>query len=388
MRVLVCPQEFKGSLTAQQAASAIARGARRAIARSGVAGRVIERPIADGGPGTLDLLAAAPGSRVRRVAVTGPLGEPVSARLALLARPGKAPIAVVESAEACGLARLPAGRRDPARTTTRGVGELLACALEAGAREVVIGVGGTATNDGGSGAARALGLMLRDARGAPLAEGGAALVDLARIERARPPGPPGAFRGAVLRIAVDVANPLLGPEGATATYGPQKGVDAPLAARLEAGLARWAARCREDLGVDAAGVAGAGAGGGLPLGLLAVSAAGGAVARVEGGAALVGEAVGLASAARRSDLIITGEGRLDEQSAFGKATSYAAALAASAGRPCLAVCGEVTSWPPGVLDAEAAGAGRSDEEAMRRAEPLVALAAERLLIRFLASGGA
>ena len=384
MRVLVCPQEFKGSLTAEEAAAAIARGARNALARRGLAGLVVERPIADGGPGTLALLAGATGAGVRRVGVAGPLGEPVSARLALLPRAGRAPLAIVEPAEACGLALLPPGRRDPAAATTRGVGELLLRALLDGAREVVVGVGGTATNDGGSGAASALGLMLRDARGAPLAEGGAALAHLARIERAPGEGTPGPLAGAVVRIAVDVSNPLLGPEGATATYGPQKGVDAALLPRLEAGLARWADRCREDLGVDVADREGAGAGGGLPVGLLAASCAGGAEARIEGGSALVGEAVGLPAAARAADVVITGEGRLDEQSAFGKATSYAASVAASAGLPCLAVCGELGSTPPGVRDVEAAGAGRSAEEAMRRAEALVARAAERLLARFLA----
>ncbi len=387
MRVLVCPQEFKGSLTAEQAASSIARGARRALARAGVEGRVVERPLADGGPGTVDVLAAAEPAALSRVRVSGPLGEPVAARLAMLARASGAPVAIVESAEACGIARLSAGRRDPARATTRGVGELITRALAHGAREIVVGVGGTATNDGGAGAARALGLALIDARGAPLAEGGGALVDLGRIERARGGPCSEALRGASLRIAVDVANPLLGPEGATAVYGPQKGVDAVLARRLEAGLARWAARCLEDVGVDVADVAGAGAGGGLPVGLLAAAAAAGAEAKLEGGAALVGEAVGLAAAARRSDLVITGEGRLDEQSAFGKATHYAAGVAAAAGRPCLAVCGELAARPPGLVDYEEAAAGRPPEEAMRRAHELVMRAAERLVTRFLARGG-
>ncbi len=389
MRVLVCPQEFRGSLTAEEAASAIARGARRALDRSGVASRVIEQPIADGGPGTLSVLTAAAGAaRVLRVHVTGPLGDPVGARLALLPGSAGTPVAVIESAEACGLGRVPEGRRDPGRATTRGVGELVARALAEGAREIVVGVGGTATNDGGAGAARVLGLALRDAAGAPLAEGGEALAGLARIERAQGASSPEALGGATLRIAVDVANPLLGPQGAIAVYGPQKGVEAALAGRLEAGLERWAARCREDQGVDLSEVEGAGAGGGLPVGLLTAASAGGAGGQIESGAAFVGEAIGFDAAARRADLIITGEGRLDEQSAFGKATRYAADVAAAAGRPCLAVCGEVASRPAGVLDAEGAGAGRPAEEAMRRADELVTLAADRLLTRFLAAGTA
>ena len=151
----------------------------------------------------------------------------------------------------------------------------------------------------------------------------------------------------------------------------------------EAGLARWVERCRADLGVDVEERAGAGAGGGLPVGLLAAAAVSGAEASIESGAALVGEAVGLAAAARRADLVITGEGRLDAQSSFGKSTAHAADLATEAGRPCLAVCGELVALPPGIADAEAAGAGRSSEEAMRLAPELVSQAAERLVTRFL-----
>ncbi len=391
MRLLICPQEFKGSLTAGQAASAIARGARRALGLAGVVPTLVERPLADGGPGTLEILTALSrlsGWRLHRTLVTGPLGEAVEARFAVLRR-GPPPLAIVESAQACGLLLLPAERRDPARASTRGVGGLIAEALTVGAREVVVGVGGSGTNDGGAGAARALGLALRDEAGAPLAEGGAALVGLARVERAPlSRALAGALEGARLRIAVDVSNPLLGPTGATAVYGPQKGAGAALAPTLEAGLARWAERCRADLGVDIEEPAGAGAGGGLPAGLLAAAAAAGAEASVESGAALVGEAVGLPAAVRRADLVITGEGRLDAQSGFGKATAHAADVATAAGRPCLAVCGKLEALPPGIGDAEEAGAGRSTEEAMRLAPELVSQAAERLVTRFLDRGAA
>lgn len=389
MRLLVCPQEFKGSLTAVQAASAIACGARHALGRAAVEGTVVERPLADGGPGTLEILAARPGlwgarhAPLRHCRVSGPLGAPVEARFALLSRSGDVPLAVVESAEACGLARLPVANRDPARATTRGVGELIAAALVSGARELVVGVGGTATNDGGAGAARALGVELRNKHGARLADGGAALLDLDRIERATVTGPLSLLSGASLRIAVDVTSPLLGPAGATALYGPQKGVDAVLAQRLEAGLRRWAERCREDLDVEIEGVAGAGAGGGLTAGLLAAASASGAETTVESGAALVGEAVGLRTAARRADLVITGEGRLDAQSFFGKATRHAADVAVAAGRPCVAVCGELEALPPGLADAEEAGAGHPAEYAMRHARELVTQAADRLVTRFL-----
>jgi glycerate kinase len=394
MRLLICPQEFKGSLTAGQAASAIARGARRALGLVDMVAMVVERPLADGGPGTLDILATLPrssgagGGTLRRVRVTGPLGEAVPARFALLPRTDGPPLAVVESAQACGLLLLPAERRDPAQATTRGVGELIAAALAEGAREVVVGVGGSGTNDGGAGAARALGLALRDAEGAPLAEGGAALVGPARVELAPlSTALASALDGARLRIAVDVTSPLLGPLGATAVYGPQKGVDAALARTLEAGLARWAERCRDDLSVDIEEPAGAGAGGGLAAGLLAAAATSGATASVESGAALVGEAVGLRAAARRADLVITGEGRLDAQSGFGKSTAHAADVATAEGRACLAVCGEFELLPPGIADAEEAGAGRSTEEAMRLAPELVSQAAERLVTRYLRGAG-
>jgi len=393
MRLLICPQEFKGSLTAEQAASAIARGARRALGLADVVATVVERPLADGGPGTLDILATLPrssgaaGGMLRRANVTGPLGEAVTARFALLPRPDAPPLAVVESAQACGLLLLPAERRDPAHATTRGVGELIAAALAAGAREVVVGVGGSGTNDGGAGAARALGLSLRDVDGAPLAEGGAPLVGLARVELAPlSTALASALDGARLRIAVDVTSPLLGPLGATSVYGRQKGVDAALAPKLEAGLTRWAERCRDDLSVDIEEPAGAGAGGGLPAGLLAVAATSGATASVESGAAFVGDAVGLAAAARRADLVITGEGRLDAQSSFGKSTAHAADVAIAAARPCLAVCGELEVLPPGIADAEEAGSGRSREEAMHLAPELVSQAAERLVTRYLKRG--
>ena len=246
--------------------SLLERGARRALELADTVATVVERPLADGGPGTLDVFATLPGiSRgvLRRTQVTGPLGEAVQACFALLPRRGGPPLAVVESAQACGLNLLSPAHRDPARATTRGVGELVAAALSAGAREVVVGVGGSATNDGGAGAASVLGLSLRDGDGALLPEGGAALSDLARIERTdQNRALAMALNRSRLRIAVDVKNPLLGPSGATAVYGPQKGVGVVLARTLEVGLTLWVERCRADLGVNVEQIVGAGAGGG------------------------------------------------------------------------------------------------------------------------------
>ncbi len=387
MQLLICPQEFKGSLTAEQATAAIARGARRALELADTVATVVERPLADGGPGTLDVFATLPGiSRgvLRRTHVTGPLGEAVQACFALLPRRGGPPLAVVESSQACGLNLLSPAHRDPARATTRGVGELVVAALSAGAREVVVGVGGSGTNDGGAGAANVLGLSLRDGDGALLADGGAALAGLARIERTdQDRALAMALNRSRLRIAVDVKNPLLGPSGATAVYGPQKGVGVVLARTLEVGLALWAERCRVDLGVNVEQIVGAGAGGGLPVGLFAAGMVAGAEVSVESGAALVGEAVDLTSAARLADLVITGEGRLDAQSAFGKTVRYVADVATASGRQCLAVCGVLEGLPPGISDAEEAGTDLTTEQAMHLAPELVAQAACRLVARYL-----
>lgn len=232
--ILVCPQEFKGSLTAFEAAHAIAEGARRALAAAGVTAGVIEAPMADGGPGTASIVVAATnGTRVAD-RFTGPLGAPLQASFALIDE-GDGLTAVIESATTAGLVLLPHEERDPARASTVGVGEQVRAALDGGARRVIVGVGGTGTNDGGAGAAGALGLRLLDDRGASLPDGPLHLADLARIEAsALDPR----LAGTEVRIAVDVTNPLLGPGGATAVYGPQKGVTPELAPRLEAALAR------------------------------------------------------------------------------------------------------------------------------------------------------
>ena len=392
LRVLVCPQEFKGSLTAAEAARAIAAGLRRALPGAAVS----EAPMADGGPGTVAIVCRAAGGEIIDGRHRGPLGEPVEAAYALLPVPPAPPplppparagpaaaglVAVIEAAATAGLTLVPAARRDPARASTHGVGEQLRDALRRGAREVIVGVGGTGTNDGGAGAAQALGYRLLDAAGGDLPPGGAALARLARIDAgaAEP-----LLRGAVVRVAADVTNRLLGAQGATAVYGPQKGVTAALAPRLEAALGRWAERCRRDLGVEIAALEGGGAGGGLAAGLAAAAGA-----RIERGAALVGEAIALPAAVQAADVVVTGEGRLDEQTGYGKTVAYVASLARAAGRPCLAVAGRIVALPGDALpgDAlpagvaaaeEAAPAGMPPAEAMRRAAELVEAAAARL----------
>ncbi len=371
MRVLVCPQEFKGSLTAAEAARAIAAGVRQALPDA----EVIEHPMADGGPGTVEIVCQARGGTLLSTPVRDPFGEMVSATYALIPRGGSAgPLAVIEASAAAGLLLVPPERRDPARASTFGVGELLHAALTAGATEVIVGVGGTGTNDGGAGAARALGFLLLDARGVRLAPGALALLDLDRIDprEAEP-----LLRSARIRVASDVRNVLLGAEGATAIYGPQKGVTPQLQPLLERALTNWARVIQRDLRVSLSDVRGGGAGGGLAAGLVAIAGA-----HIESGAAVVDEATGLAVAIAAADLVVTGEGRLDAQTAYGKTVAHVARVAAAAGRRCVAVAGCIEAVPADVADAEAAaGSGVDRNEAMNRAATLVRAAAGRLARR-------
>lgn len=263
--------------------------------------------------------------------VTGPLGEPVRARFLLVDR-----TAYVESAAACGLDHVPRARRAPdvaRRATTRGVGELVAAAREAGAREVVIGLGGSATTDGGAGFLAALGAVPVDGAGRPLRDGGAVLRRCARLD-----GAPG-LDGVDLIAAADVDNPLLGPHGAAAVFGPQKGADDTAVADLEAGLARFADVLAAAFGRDVRDEPGAGAAGGLGAALLALGA------RRASGAELVRRLVGLDAAVEQADLVVTGEGSFDRQSPRGKLVTAVARTAADRGIRCLVLAGQVSLDP-------------------------------------------
>lgn len=372
-RVLVCPQELKGTLTAARAAEVIA-GAVRAL-RPDL--EVVEQPMADGGPGTASIVGRARGAALRAVTVHEAYGEPVEASFALVeGRSEDDATAVIDSAAAVGLAATADERRAPLRSTSRGVGELLLAAAEAGARSVILGVGGTASSDGGAGAASALGLRLLDANGTPLPDGGIHLARLARIED----GVPAALRALEVRIAVDVQNPLTGAEGAVGVYGAQKGLLDWQAPALDAAVRTWAARVRADLGREVE-VPGAGAGGGIPAGILAALPR----AAIESGAALVAEAVGLREQVERADLVITGEGSLDAQTAFGKAVAHVTALAAAAGTPCLAVAGTIEARPQGIADAEPlARTAEGIARAIAEPERYLAGATRRLLERWMA----
>jgi glycerate kinase len=331
--VLVCPDKFAGTLSAPAAAAAIAAGWRDAAP----ADEVIVRPLADGGPGFLDVLEPGLPRAVRRtVRTVGPLGDPVDAPI-LLADD----TAYVEAASACGLHLVEPGRRDPTVTTTYGVGVLVATAVELGVRSVVVGLGGSATNDGGAGLLAALGAAPIDEAGYVLPYGGAALIACAGLT-----GPP-RLRGATLVGASDVDAPLLGPRGASAVFGPQKGATPDQVAVLDAALARWASVLAE-LPSCPPGLAehpGAGAAGGLGAAILACGG------RLVSGFGVVAQAVGLDAALDACDLVVTGEGSFDAQSLGGKVVAGVAAAAKARGRPCLVLAGRVSADPEAAREA-------------------------------------
>lgn len=367
MRVLVAPDKFRGTLTAAQAARAIATGWRRARP-----GDIVEEvPMADGGEGTLDALVDALGGERRAARVTGPLGDPVDAGYGWIPGSGEG-AAVVEMALASGLALVSEARRDPLRATTRGTGELVLAACEDGARRVIVCIGGSATNDGGAGMAQALGVRLLDGGGTDLGPGGAVLLDLARVDAS---GLSRAVQGAEFVVACDVDNPLAGPEGASAVYGPQKGASPDDVAVLDRALAHYAAVLHRDLGIDVRDVPGAGAAGGLGGGMVAFLGA-----RLRPGVEVVMEAVGLADRLRRADLAITGEGKFDQQSLRGKVPAGVIGAAREAGVPVAVLCGQAEVAPQDLAVtslAERFGIERALEDTRRALEDLAAELAAR-----------
>jgi len=322
MRVLVAPASLKESLPAAEAARALAEGARRAGAEA------IELPLADGGRGTLECLAPAMGLRLQTVQVTGPLGRPVQATF------GYSPdtrTAVMEMASASGLALLPPGERDAMRATTRGTGELLRAALEAGAERLYLGIGDSATSDGGCGAAQALGVRLLDVRDREIGPGAEALAPLARIDPAKIHP---RLRETEIRVACDVDNPLLGPHGAARIFSPQKGATPAQVEEIEKDLAHLADVIQRDLGLDVRAIPGGGAAGGLGAGAVAFLGA-----RLMSGAEWVLGAIEIDKHLARADLVLTAEGRFDAQSLGGKAPMALARRAAAAGIPCAVIPG-------------------------------------------------
>ena len=354
MKIVIAPDKFKGSLPAAEVADAIAAGL-----RAGWPGaELVTVPVADGGEGTVDAAVAAGLERVP-VTVDGPTGEPVHASYA---RRGE--VAVIELADACGLLRLPGGRPAPLTASSFGCGQVLAAALAAGARQIILGVGGSASTDGGAGLLQALGAQVLDARGEPLARGGAALRDVATLDLSglhpalrdvaalelsglhpalrdvaalELSGLHPALRVSSVILATDVINPLTGPDGAAEVYGPQKGASPEQITELASGLRRWAAVVAAATGTDRSQAPGAGAAGGVGFAALAVL---GAQARP--GIGLVLDLVDFDAALDGAALVIIGEGSLDTQTLAGKAPVGVARAAARRGIPVVAVAGRST----------------------------------------------
>jgi glycerate kinase len=375
LRILIAPDSFGGALDSVRVADAIAAG--WSSARPG--DEIVRRPMADGGEGTLAALAAALGDRAerRQVSTVDPLGRPIEADWLLL-DDGRG--AFIEMAAASGLARLAPGERTPdsvRRASTRGTGDLLRAALDAGVSRITVGLGGSATNDGGSGLLRALGGRFLDADGGELAEGGGALGNLDRIDAS---GLDPRLAGVELVVASDVTNTLLGSGGASAVYGPQKGADPDTVRELDAALVRYGRAIERATGRLVAGLPGAGAAGGTTAALLGFT---GAILRP--GVEVVAELIGLADALEFASLVITGEGRADEQTLRGKTAMGVASLARPRRTPVVLLCGALG---PGAEALDAAPAltvvqpivdrPLSLDEAMAETERLLKRAATRM----------
>ncbi len=324
MKILVACDKFKGSLTAAEACAAVAEGLQEGFGGAGIELRQL--PVADGGDGIAETLLAAGGGEWIAAEVAGPLGDPVRAGYALI---DGGRTAVVEMAQASGLARIDDREKDPRRASTRGTGQLVLHAIGRGAREILLGIGGSATNDGGSGMAEALGYRFEDAAGTPLAGLPIGLENAARLI------PPDKTTFPPVTVACDVTNPLLGPEGCTRVYGPQKGIAPGDFAFHEERLARLVALTGEG-GRLAASYPGAGAAGGLGFGAMIFLDA-----TLVPGFDLVATRLDLAAAVAWADLVITGEGSLDTQSLQGKGPHGVVRLARASGKPTAAFCGRL-----------------------------------------------
>jgi glycerate kinase len=391
MKVVVAPQAFKGSLDSGAVGMAIASGIRSVFPDAEQ--RIV--PVADGGEGTVRALVSATGGRLMHITVRAPLGNTVEAEFGILGSVAESegqraapetPLiqtGVIEMAAASGLSLVPSEKRDPRHTSTYGTGELIRAALDAGCTQLIIGIGGSATNDGGSGMAAALGARLLGENGLELPPGGAALLNLARIDIS---GLDPRLRQVRVQVASDVSNPLTGPTGASAVYGPQKGATPEMVGELDAALAHYAQVIRRDLGVDVDAIPGAGAAGGLGAGLLAFASA-----TLVPGSRLVLEALHFAQVVERADLVVTAEGRLDSQTAYGKSVAAVAAAGQQAGARVVVLAGSVAAGTTTLADLgidaalPIADGPLSLEESMARAAELIEAAAARAM-RLIAVG--
>ena len=326
MKIVIAPQGFKAGISGLEAARAIARGVATAIPDA----ETVLAPVADGGDGTLNALVDGTGGQVFTSTVTGPLGQPLQANWGVM---GDGRTAVIEMALASGLALLPQRRRNPRVTTTAGTGEILREALDRGYSRIIVGLGGSATNDGGGGMASALGARLLDSEGRPLPPGGG---PLARLDSVETDGLHAGLGEATIIAATDVTNPLCGPDGASAIFGPQKGANQEMVRELDAALSNYARVVARDLGQDVANQPGAGAAGGLGAGLMAFAGA-----TLQSGIDMVCEVLGFDALLEGADLVITGEGRADRSTIFNKAPVGVARHAHAHGVPTVLLAGSL-----------------------------------------------
>lgn len=326
MKIVIAPDSFKESLTALEVAQAVQQG----LARILPAAEYQLVPMADGGEGTVQSLVDATQGQLRQTSVIAPLGNQVEAVWGIS---GDGQTAFIEMAAASGLHLVPPAQRNPLRTTSYGTGQLLKAALDSGIQKIILGIGGSATNDGGVGMLQALGVKFRDTQGAEIGFGGAALADIAQIDLS---GLDPRLAEVSLEVACDVDNPLCGERGASAVFGPQKGATEAMIAVLDHALAHFAQQVSAQLGKDIAHQAGAGAAGGMGGGLLLLPNV-----VLKSGVQIVIAATHLADKIRSADLVITGEGRMDAQSIAGKTPIGVARLAKQFNKPVIAIVGSL-----------------------------------------------
>ena len=326
MKIVIAPDSYKESLSALEVATQIELGFKDIFPHA----HYVKVPMADGGEGTVQAMAEATHGRIVDVQVTGPLGQPVKGFYALT---GDGRMAMIEMAAASGLALVPAEQRNPEVTTSYGTGELIKAALDAGARHLILGIGGSATNDGGAGMLQALGVQLLDGSGQAIGRGGAPLAQLARIDAS---GIDARLAACTIEVACDVDNPLTGPRGASAIFGPQKGASTEAVQQLDANLKHFAQIIQRDIGVDVDQIPGAGAAGGMGAAMLAFFQG-----QLRPGCEIIAKAVGLEQAIQGACLVITGEGRIDQQTIFGKTPFGVATVAKQHGVPVIGIAGSL-----------------------------------------------
>ena len=399
MKIVIAPDSFKESLPAPQVARAIATGVLRVCPDA----QIDICPMADGGEGTVDAMVAATGGEFVTADVFDPSGGKIRAKFGLLGLSSPDPvlpgevgltaatvdaegegcggqIAVIEMAAASGLGLIPQDRRDPMRATTFGTGQLIIAAIDAGAKQIVIGIGGSGTTDGGCGYAQALGVNFYDSNGELCIQGiGAA--GLGSIKKIEIDGMDKRVRHTLIRVACDVENPLTGPEGAAAVYAPQKGATQEMVAEMDAGLAHLGQIIREQLGIDVEHLPGAGAAGGLGAGLVAFTGA-----SLENGGKIIADAVGLSTRLHGADLCFTGEGKIDSQSRYGKVPVRVAALAGQHGVSTVCIAGIATDDAPRELFRDLVtlvDEQTTSAQAISDPEPMLADRAEAIMRNFI-----